>query len=145
MSTPLTDGINALTTYANEVTGASDTTLSDAVRTLASGYGGGVESWKVTTVTAQEELYQNAEPVKEWLESVAPLSSLALFIRKDFVASGTRPTRGNGSLMFAVIENGVATYYVRLYNAVLSGLTNWTSTYYVSVDAGDIYTVLYKE
>ena len=41
MSTPLTDSINALTTYANEVTGASDTNLSDAVHTLASGYGGG--------------------------------------------------------------------------------------------------------
>jgi len=46
MATPLTDSINALTTYANEVTGASDTTLSDAVHTLASGYGGdGTSSW----------------------------------------------------------------------------------------------------
>ena len=42
MATPLTDGINALTAYANEVTGASDTNLSDAVHTLASGYGGGI-------------------------------------------------------------------------------------------------------
>lgn len=41
MTQPLTDAINALTTYANTVTGASDTTLSDAVATLASGYGGG--------------------------------------------------------------------------------------------------------
>lgn len=41
MPTPLTDAIEALTTYANTVTGASDTTLSDAVATLASGYGGG--------------------------------------------------------------------------------------------------------
>lgn len=41
MPTPLTDAINALTTYANTVTGASDTTLSDAVATLANGYGGG--------------------------------------------------------------------------------------------------------
>lgn len=41
MATPLTDAINALTTYANTVTGASDTTLSDAVGTLAAGYGGG--------------------------------------------------------------------------------------------------------
>lgn len=41
MAKPLTDAINALTTYANTVTGASDTTLSDAVATLASGYGGG--------------------------------------------------------------------------------------------------------
>ena len=43
MATPLTDSINALTTYANEVTGGSDTNLSDAVHTLASGYGG---RWK---------------------------------------------------------------------------------------------------
>lgn len=41
MATPLTDGINALTAYANEVTGASDTTLSDAVESLVAGYGGG--------------------------------------------------------------------------------------------------------
>lgn len=40
-STPLTDAIQALTTYANTVTGASDTTLSDAVESLADGYGGG--------------------------------------------------------------------------------------------------------
>lgn len=41
MAKPLTDAINALITYANNVTGASDTTLSDAVATLAEGYGGG--------------------------------------------------------------------------------------------------------
>ena len=40
-TTPLTDAINALTTYANTTTGASDTTLSDAVATLVEGYGGG--------------------------------------------------------------------------------------------------------
>lgn len=38
MSQPLTDSINALTSYANSVTGASDQTLSEAVATLASGY-----------------------------------------------------------------------------------------------------------
>jgi len=41
MTQPLTDAITALTTYANSVTGASDTTLSEAVATLADGYGGG--------------------------------------------------------------------------------------------------------
>lgn len=41
MSTPLTDAINALTAYANSVTGASDTNLNDAVHTLADGYGQG--------------------------------------------------------------------------------------------------------
>jgi len=37
----LTERIQALTTYANGVTGASDTTLTDAVETLAEGYGQG--------------------------------------------------------------------------------------------------------
>lgn len=39
-TTPLTDAIEALTRYANETTGASDTNLSDAVGTLVAGYGG---------------------------------------------------------------------------------------------------------
>lgn len=38
---PLTNAINALTAYANDVTGESDTTLSDAVHTLTEGYGQG--------------------------------------------------------------------------------------------------------
>lgn len=53
MATPLTDAINALTAYANEVTGESDTTLSDAVRTLGSGYGGGTTITDGVIVTAR--------------------------------------------------------------------------------------------
>lgn len=46
MAQPLTDAINALTRYANETTGQSDTTLSDAVETLVEGYGqGGGDDW----------------------------------------------------------------------------------------------------
>lgn len=41
MTQPLTDAINALTRYANETTGQSDQTLSDAVETLVEGYGQG--------------------------------------------------------------------------------------------------------
>ena len=41
MATPLTDAINALTAYANGITGKSDANLPDAVRSLADGYGGG--------------------------------------------------------------------------------------------------------
>ena len=44
MPNPLTTKINALTAYANTVTGESDTTLSEAVASLASGYGGGGSS-----------------------------------------------------------------------------------------------------
>lgn len=51
MSTPLTDSINALTQYANEITGKQDTTLSDAVGSLVEGYGGGSDEgdWKNAT------------------------------------------------------------------------------------------------
>lgn len=51
MSSPLTDKINALTAYANEITGESDTTLSDAVASLADGYGqgGGISQGIVVT------------------------------------------------------------------------------------------------
>lgn len=53
--TPLTDSIEALTTYANQVTGASDTNLSDAVYTLAQGYG---ESDLLQTITLTENSYR---------------------------------------------------------------------------------------
>lgn len=40
MSQPLTNTINALTAYANKITGKSDTTLSDAVKSLVDWYDG---------------------------------------------------------------------------------------------------------
>ena len=60
MSTPLTDSINALTAYANETTGASDTTLSDAVGRLCEGYGGGSELYPVGTDLITAYLGRNA-------------------------------------------------------------------------------------
>ena len=54
-NTPLTDAINALTTYSNTVTGASDTTLSDAVATLAAGYGGGGSGWTTDGIASKTE------------------------------------------------------------------------------------------
>lgn len=41
----LSDGMAALIRYANETTGAGDTTLSDAVESLVAGYGGGGASY----------------------------------------------------------------------------------------------------
>lgn len=72
-TTPLTDAINALTTYSNTVTGASDTTLSDAVATLASGYGGSVAHFmepneSFGTMTVDEN---NTLPVKTALTGIS--------------------------------------------------------------------------
>lgn len=55
MSKPLTDAITALTTYANTVTGASDETLSEAVATLANGYGQGGVLQLLNTITITED------------------------------------------------------------------------------------------
>lgn len=54
-NTPLTDAINALTQYANETTGASDTNLSDAVGTLIDGYGQGGGGWTTDGIASRAE------------------------------------------------------------------------------------------
>lgn len=68
-NTPLTDAINALTRYANETTGASDTTLSDAVGTLVAGYGGGggggLTHLATYTVNAERSIQIDIDPA--WL------------------------------------------------------------------------------
>lgn len=66
MATPLTDSINALTAYANEITGGSDTNLSDAVHTLASGYGGGSEE----LITIPENNLTNSTNLDAFLETI---------------------------------------------------------------------------
>lgn len=55
-TTPLTDAIQALTTYANETTGASDTTLSAAVGTLVAGYGQGGGGDMLPTFVANQNV-----------------------------------------------------------------------------------------
>lgn len=70
MATPLTDGINALTTYANGVTGASDTTLSDAVHTLASGYGGGGSATLITKAITANGTYSAEDDDADGYSSV---------------------------------------------------------------------------
>lgn len=68
MSTPLTDSINALTTYANEVTGGSNTTLSDAVHTLASGYGQGGGVNYLNSVTRLLNIYNGSKNMPQRVE-----------------------------------------------------------------------------
>lgn len=82
MAQPLTDAINALTTYANTVTGASDTTLSDAVATLASGYGGGgtdyMEQYLKKTIQSYSNSNVNSATPKFMFYEIGTLTSLSL-------------------------------------------------------------------
>lgn len=73
MATPLTDAINALTTYANSVTGASSTTLSDAVDDLVAGYGGGgggisIDWANITLVTVGANSVTNMSQVADYFK-----------------------------------------------------------------------------
>ena len=71
MSTPLTDGINALTRYANETTGASDTTLSDAVGTLVAGYGHGSDA-PLFSIEVAENSYTKVSEVFDYIVNNLP-------------------------------------------------------------------------
>lgn len=71
-TTPLTDAINALTQYANETTGQSDTTLSEAVGTLVAGYGGG-GGWSADGIA------DRSEPSGEITLTVATVKDYAFY------------------------------------------------------------------
>lgn len=66
----LANSITALTTYANGVTGAADTDLSDAVHTLGSGYGqGGSSLIKLETIDVSENTRSiSVVPQSNWFD-----------------------------------------------------------------------------
>ena len=114
--TPLTDAINALTTYANTVTSASDTTLSDAVATLAAGYGGGgyveplypvkfpLYAANGTTVIGSFYAYRRNDCTHVKLSFSTNYSTAAVFVNLNTGASGgsTNELINNKSLWFTI-------------------------------------------
>lgn len=80
ISKPMTSGIQALTTYANGITGKSDTTLSDAVYSLGSGYGSINLPWvsSVETVTIDSNSITNVSQVKTYFNSYTPYFAIVL-------------------------------------------------------------------
>lgn len=97
----LTDRLKALVTYSNEKTGKSDATLSDAVKHLAEGYGGGGDitlgSHKVLfgqfTPTAGSSYYSGwiKIPYTKWL--------FATFWLDDFSVADTYKAAGQPILL----------------------------------------------
>lgn len=76
----LTDSIEALTTYANGVTGESDTNLSDAVHSLGSGYGGGSGlEYEEGTYTAVSD----GNPTISFTNSHSTAPALVVFVDAD--------------------------------------------------------------
>lgn len=132
MATPLTDAINALTTYANETTGASDTTLSDAVGTLVDGYGGGgsIQTASGTFTgsgNATQDINCSFAPdiIKIYRSDISNITAVAdrclaaLYIAKDGAYS-------------ASYTNANATSLSNAGHGIKEAASTWTSDYYVS-------------
>lgn len=119
-TTPLTDAIEALTTYSNTVTGASDTTLSEAVATLASGYGGGGTSYTldIGAFTSNSEVW-NSPPIPNSLSSGGYLEAKLML-----ASQSTTPN---------ILSIGTTRSY----------MTNWNTTnaihFMLSSDMSEIY------
>ncbi len=60
---------DALIAYANGVTGAGDTRLGDAIKTLADGYGQGGEPLETITINGT---YSNGATIAEYLNGILP-------------------------------------------------------------------------
>lgn len=108
MATPLTDGITALTTYANEVTGASDTNLSDAVYSLAEGYGQGGASNVVTGTFKSATVGASVDVDVDYSGTGYPIAMLI------FVAEGANNDNGT---FYGTVLRGANIFYVFVKNA----------------------------
>lgn len=154
MSKPLTTAIEALTTYANTVTGASDNTLSEAVATLASGYGGGGGLELLTSVTTSEQVLDmqiNFDPswedysfilidgiieltANDWIyfdfDTTSPSvykgsANKIWFVSRGFKESGTWNWLSDGQSLFGNAHTGFPAYlYIKTY----------TNTKYIKAD-----------
>ena len=145
-NTPLTDAINALTRYANETTGASDTTLSDAVGTLVAGYGGGGGGTSIGiqtpipnilnmfyalehgTATTGEFTLEQAIPNTETEILDTGLSTVnGLFIADESqstIATGSSPENTLFSIAFEPTDTGTATYAMTRLTILMAYGTN---------------------
>lgn len=93
----LTPKIEALTAYANTITGKNDTTLSDAVVSLADGYGGGSGlEYEEGTYTATED----SIPTINFSTSHTKAPDMVVFID----VSEDHATVGNTITMFMFVN-----------------------------------------
>lgn len=111
MSTPLTDRINALTASANATTGASDTTLTDAVGRLIDGY-------QILEVTAKVELENDA------FQIIVPFFGAGAYYvvpypfvtQTDVIASGYNYVFAAGGFLYAETSDTLVTFPSSVYN-----------------------------
>lgn len=114
MATPLTDAINAITTYANGITGKSDTNLPDAVRSLADGYGGGSLPSVISAIdggefTVQSDITVASYPVQHSL-GVIPKAIIVWADDELAETANTKRYMMNCYICLSNLKSGANTY-----------------------------------
>lgn len=154
--TDIKSRLNALVTYANGVTGASDTSVGDAVRTLAAGYGQGGSGKSL------EEIY-SLDYVVETSDTSAPSTQITIASNVDLSAYlaenctllavyeyvGTPTEAGNGkwivresqSIPYSVGKNTTCgmCYYIDTYGNVQN--LNTTRAFYLNISTAKKLTL----
>jgi hypothetical protein len=130
----LANSITALTTYANGVTGAADTDLSDAVHTLGSGYGQGgavMPPWvtNIETVTIGANNVTNTSGAKTYFDGYLQYFAIVL-----------KTTPNTNNQIVAMTANGTSSLRYRNGAVASVGVTN---TYDAKLVEGTQYDVYY--
>ena len=148
MSTPLTDRITALTTQANAVTGASDTTLTDAVGTLIAGFGK-PELWKTVTLAEDHTSPSTGNPV--YWRSFFGISEADILDGYIFlvIASGnagylnktTTWYVGNGIYFRDALADGTPFVNAVFARTPFSSGGSYRADYYAYANAGTVFNI----
>ena len=112
MSTPLTDRIEALTSQANAVTGASDTALADAVGRLIDGY-------QILEIATKIELENDA------FQIIIPFDGAGAYYvvpypfvtQADAIASGYSYIFASGGFLYAETSGALVSFPSSTYNS----------------------------
>lgn len=156
MTQPLTDAITALTRYANEVTGQSDTNLSDAVWTLCDGYGGGGATpfELLEEITLTEAVRAVNYDASKWTDyDLLIISCDVTLSAEDWVYTAVNGTSSLNYTDKLSTWNGIAFVYAKKYRlgngawvptASIGALTNATTlqnVYWYCYDANKKFNI----
>ena len=148
MSTPLTDRINALTIQANAVTGASDTTLTDAVGRLIKGFGK-PELWKTVTLEEDHTSPSTGNPV--YWRSFLGISEQDILDGYIFIIMTSNNAGyldktaswyvGNGIYFRDVLADGTPFVNAVFARTPFSSGGSYRADYYAYANAGTVFTI----
>ena len=148
MSTPLTDRINALTAQANAKTGASDSTLTDAVGRLIGGYGI-LELWKTVTLEEDHTSPSTGNPV--YWRSFLGISEqdildgyIFLIITSNnsgYLNKTASYYMGNGLYFRDALADGVPFVNCVIARVPFGNGASYRSDYYTYANAGTVFNI----